>query len=41
VSWHGSPDLRAVTGANAFVLFPAGDLVHRRGERFEVLPNDD
>jgi molybdopterin molybdotransferase len=41
VPWKGSPDLRAVTRANAFVLFPAGDHLHRRGQRFEVLPNDE
>jgi molybdopterin molybdotransferase len=36
-AWLGSPDLRSVTRANAFVIFPAGDHQHRRGQRFDVL----
>jgi molybdopterin molybdotransferase len=37
VPWYGSPDLRAVAAANAFVVFPAGDHRHRAGELFPVL----
>jgi molybdopterin molybdotransferase len=37
VPWRGSPDLLALTRANAFVVFPVGDHTHRRGERFDVL----
>jgi molybdopterin molybdotransferase len=38
VPWFGSPDLRALTKANALVLFPAGDLTHRAGTRYPVYP---
>jgi molybdopterin molybdotransferase len=37
VPWHGSPDLRGLTKANAFVIFPAGDHRHPAGQVFEVL----
>jgi molybdopterin molybdotransferase len=37
VPWLGSPDLRALTGANALLVLPAGDHHHRRGERFRVI----
>ncbi|HEY1378169.1 MAG TPA: gephyrin-like molybdotransferase Glp [Gemmataceae bacterium] len=37
VPWHGSPDLRALTAADALVLFPAGDNAHRAGEPVPVL----
>jgi molybdopterin molybdotransferase len=37
VPWYGSPDLRAVAAANAFVVFPAGDHQHRAGQTFPVL----
>ena len=37
VPWHGSPDLRGLTRANAFVVFPAGDHHHRAGQVFDVL----
>jgi molybdopterin molybdotransferase len=37
VPWFGSPDLRGLTRANAFVLFPPGDHHNRAGETFEVL----
>jgi molybdopterin molybdotransferase len=37
VPWHGSPDLRGLTRANAFVVFPAGDHQHRAGQEFDVL----
>lgn len=32
VQWRGSPDLRALTLANALCLLPAGDVRHRAGE---------
>jgi molybdopterin molybdotransferase len=35
--WFGSPDLRGVTAANAFAVFPAGDHVHHKGDEVEVL----
>lgn len=35
--WFGSADLRGVATANAFVLFPPGDHVHRGGGVFDVL----
>jgi molybdopterin molybdotransferase len=31
VTWHGSPDLRALTLANALVLLPVGEQIHRAG----------
>jgi molybdopterin molybdotransferase len=37
VPWFGSPDLRGLTRANAFVLLPAGDHQHRAGQVFPVL----
>jgi molybdopterin molybdotransferase len=37
VPWVGSPDLRGVGQANAFVLLPEGDHRHRAGETFPVL----
>jgi molybdopterin molybdotransferase len=37
VPWFGSPDLRGLTKANAFVVFPAGDHQHRTGQVFPVL----
>jgi molybdopterin molybdotransferase len=37
VPWFGSPDLRAVSQANAFVVFPPGDQQHRAGQRFPVM----
>lgn len=37
VPWLGSADLRALTQANALVLFAAGDDVRRAGQSFEVL----
>jgi len=41
VPWFGSADLRSLTGANAFVLFPAGDHTHREGQVFPVLVTDE
>jgi molybdopterin molybdotransferase len=35
--WFGSPDLRGLTRSNAFVVFPAGDHLHRAGQVFPVL----
>jgi molybdopterin molybdotransferase len=40
VPWFGSPDLRGLIGANAFVVLPIGDHVHRAGQRFAVLRLD-
>jgi molybdopterin molybdotransferase len=37
VPWVGSPDLRGVALANAFVVLPEGDHRHRAGETFPVL----
>ncbi len=37
VPWIGSADLRALTQANALVVFPPGDHGHRAGQVFEVL----
>jgi molybdopterin molybdotransferase len=40
VPWFGSSDLRGLTRANAFVLFPAGDHRHRAGQVFQVLSTE-
>ncbi|HXG11945.1 MAG TPA: gephyrin-like molybdotransferase Glp [Gemmataceae bacterium] len=40
VPWFGSPDLRGLTRANAFVLLPPGDHQHRAGQSFPVLRTD-
>ncbi len=40
VPWIGSADLRALTQANALVLFPPGDQRYRAGQSFEVLSLD-
>jgi molybdopterin molybdotransferase len=37
VPWSGSPDLRALTAANALLLLPPGDQHHRRGAAMAVL----
>ncbi|HZU36968.1 MAG TPA: gephyrin-like molybdotransferase Glp [Gemmataceae bacterium] len=37
VPWFGSPDLRGLSKANAFVVFPAGDHLHRAGQVLPVL----
>jgi molybdopterin molybdotransferase len=37
VPWFGSPDLRGVSPANAFVLLPAGEHLHRAGQPLPVL----
>jgi molybdopterin molybdotransferase len=38
VAWLGSPDLKALTRANALVLFPPGDATHQAGQVFDVFP---
>jgi molybdopterin molybdotransferase len=37
VPWFGSPDMRGVTAANAFVVLPPGDVTHQAGTTLEVL----
>ncbi len=37
VPWYGSPDLRGLTRANAFLVVPPGDHRHQAGQAFEVL----
>jgi len=37
VPWFGSADLRGVAPANAFIVLPAGDFVHRAGQCYDVL----
>ncbi len=37
VPWFGSPDLRGLARANAFVIFPPGDHRHQAGQVFDVL----
>jgi molybdopterin molybdotransferase len=41
VPWFGSPDLRGLTRANAFVLLPAGDHQHRAGQVLPVLRTEE
>jgi molybdopterin molybdotransferase len=41
VPWFGSPDLRGLLRANATVLLPPGNLVHRAGQAYFVLPFED
>jgi molybdopterin molybdotransferase len=41
VPWFGSPDLRGLVPANAFVVLPAGDNQHRAGQSFPVLRVED
>jgi molybdopterin molybdotransferase len=36
-AWSGSADLRALSGTNALVLFPAGDQQHRAGTLFPTV----
>jgi molybdopterin molybdotransferase len=40
VPWFGSPDLTSVVQANAFLILPAGEQVHRAGQRYAVLKTD-
>ncbi len=37
VAWFGSPDLRGMAQANAFVVLPEGDHQHRVGDMLQVL----
>jgi len=37
VAWHGAPDVRALTLANALMLVPAGEHVHRAGDAVPAL----
>ena len=41
VPWFGSPDLRAITRANAFMVVPAGDHQFRSGQILPVLQVED
>jgi molybdopterin molybdotransferase len=41
VPWFGSPDLRGLVAANALVVLPPGDLVHRAGSVYPVLACED
>jgi molybdopterin molybdotransferase len=41
VPWFGSPDLRGLTRANAFVFFPPGDHRHPAGQVCPVLKVED
>jgi molybdopterin molybdotransferase len=41
VPWFGSPDLKGVLAANAFLVVPEGDKQHRAGERYPVLRVED
>jgi molybdopterin molybdotransferase len=38
VAWLGSPDLKALTRANALVVFPPGEGTLAAGESFDVIP---
>jgi molybdopterin molybdotransferase len=37
-AWHGSADLRGFAGANALVIFPAGERRYQPGDAIDVLP---
>jgi molybdopterin molybdotransferase len=39
--WFGSPDLRGILAANAFVRLPEGDHVYRAGAAMDVLLVED
>lgn len=39
-AWFGSPDLRGILAANAFVLLPEGDHQHRVGDPLTVLRSE-
>ncbi len=41
VPWFGSADLRGLLPANAVVVLPPGDLIHRAGHVYPVLPFED
>ena len=40
VAWLGSPDLKALTRADALVVFPPGEATLAAGETFDVFPLD-
>jgi molybdopterin molybdotransferase len=40
-AWFGSPDLRGAQPANAFMLLPEGDHLHRMGQMMDVLRVED
>jgi molybdopterin molybdotransferase len=41
VPWFGSPDLRGLLAANALLVLPPGDLIHRAGLAYPVLAFED
>jgi hypothetical protein len=41
VPWFGSPDLLALTRANALAVLPVGDHQHRSGQFLDVLCLED
>lgn len=41
VPWLGSPDLRGLTRANAFLILPPGERTYRAGEKHPVLAAED
>ena len=41
VPWHGSPDLRGLAAANAFMVLPPGEHQHWAGQGFAVLRVED
>jgi molybdopterin molybdotransferase len=41
VPWFGSPDLLGLTRANALLVLPVGDALHRVGQSFDVVRLDD
>jgi molybdopterin biosynthesis enzyme len=41
VPWFGSPDLRSLTQANAFLLISPGDHRFQSGQTFTVLKIED
>jgi molybdopterin molybdotransferase len=41
IQWFGSPDLRALTSANALAVLPTGDHVHRAGHWLPVMDLDE
>jgi molybdopterin molybdotransferase len=41
VPWFGSPDLRGLLRANALVVLPPGDLLHKAGQVYSALPFED
>jgi hypothetical protein len=41
VPWFGSPDLLALTRANALAVLPPGDHHHRSGQHLSVMCLED